>query len=69
MLRYLDESRRRKASDAEPTAEEQVASKVLLEQMLAKMKNLREELSTHAGVRRDLLDTLASMGAAAERQV
>ena len=55
--------------ERELSHEDQLSSKVLLEQMLLKMKNLREEMQTNGSMAEDVVTTLDNMAAAAEGQL
>ena len=60
---------KRLESGGETSNEEQVGSKLLLEQMLLKMKSLREELQSQAASKAEVVDTLYTMARAAEAQI
>jgi len=58
-----------RADGTEPTVEEQLQSKLLLEQLVLKMKSLREEVQTDESMVTDALQTLDNMVYAAEGQL
>ena len=66
---YLQQEEERERSGNEPTAEEQLQSKLLLEQLLLKMKNLREELQSCESSTEELLQTLEQLVFATEGQL
>ena len=66
---YLAEDARRQGSPGEASTEEQLASKLALEQLLLKMKNLREELTANSSMADELLGALDNMVYAAESQI
>ena len=67
VIDFLEQDHR--SAEADKTHEEQVASKLLLEQMLLKMKSLREELQSQAAIKQELVETLSTMGSAASQQI
>ena len=68
VIDYLEQDSRL-GEFAERSNEDQVAVKLLLEQMLLKMKSLREELQSQAASKAEVVDTLYTMARAAEAQI
>jgi len=71
---FVRQDRAREAAEqADPekakAEQDDLGAKTLLEQMLLKMKNLREELTKNGGLREQLLGGLDEMGAAASQQL